>query len=190
MAMKPCKECKVEISTSAKVCPHCGKKMPTGGITLPAKIALGFIGLMALGAVAEEFGKGHESPKTESCQSTGKSPSPEPQAETYSLFNARDLNRAYQENEVAADEKFKGKQLAIDGVVGEISKDFMDNLYVVIPAGEMLEDIHAYFETQEKGQLAQLKRGQRIRVLGRVDGLMMKSVMLKSCRILPEKPSK
>jgi len=29
MALKPCKECKKEISTEAKVCPHCGKKNPT-----------------------------------------------------------------------------------------------------------------------------------------------------------------
>lgn len=29
MALKPCKECKKEISTEAKVCPNCGKKNPT-----------------------------------------------------------------------------------------------------------------------------------------------------------------
>jgi len=30
MALKKCKECGREISTEAKVCPHCGKKHPTG----------------------------------------------------------------------------------------------------------------------------------------------------------------
>jgi hypothetical protein len=29
MALKPCKECKKEISTEAKTCPHCGKTNPT-----------------------------------------------------------------------------------------------------------------------------------------------------------------
>lgn len=29
MALRPCKECKKEISTSAKVCPHCGKRQGT-----------------------------------------------------------------------------------------------------------------------------------------------------------------
>lgn len=29
MALKPCKECKQEVSTSAKTCPHCGVKNPT-----------------------------------------------------------------------------------------------------------------------------------------------------------------
>ena len=28
MALKPCRECKTEISTRAKTCPHCGLKRP------------------------------------------------------------------------------------------------------------------------------------------------------------------
>jgi hypothetical protein len=31
MALRPCKECKKEISSEAKVCPNCGKKQETGG---------------------------------------------------------------------------------------------------------------------------------------------------------------
>ena len=31
MALKPCKECHQEVSTSAKVCPHCGRKNPRQG---------------------------------------------------------------------------------------------------------------------------------------------------------------
>lgn len=31
MALKPCRECKKEVSTEAKTCPHCGKKNPTRG---------------------------------------------------------------------------------------------------------------------------------------------------------------
>lgn len=28
MAMKPCRECKEQVSTQAKTCPHCGTKNP------------------------------------------------------------------------------------------------------------------------------------------------------------------
>ncbi len=31
MTMKPCRECKAEISTEAKACPHCGAKNPAAG---------------------------------------------------------------------------------------------------------------------------------------------------------------
>lgn len=31
MALKPCRECKKDVSTDAKTCPHCGKQAPHGG---------------------------------------------------------------------------------------------------------------------------------------------------------------
>jgi hypothetical protein len=43
MALKPCKECKKEVSVSAKVCPHCGVKDP--GITTKELV----IGIALLG---------------------------------------------------------------------------------------------------------------------------------------------
>ncbi len=46
MALKPCKECRKEISSEAKVCPKCGKKDPTAVPTRRLKI--GLIVLMAL----------------------------------------------------------------------------------------------------------------------------------------------
>lgn len=56
MAMKKCKDCGKEVSTSAKLCPHCGRKYPTGGLTLPAKIFLVILALFALGKVIGEMG--------------------------------------------------------------------------------------------------------------------------------------
>jgi hypothetical protein len=46
MALKPCKECGREISTEAKLCPHCGKTSPTGTRTSP--LAMGCLVLMVL----------------------------------------------------------------------------------------------------------------------------------------------
>ena len=40
MAMKTCRECKKDVSSGAKVCPHCGKTNPAGGWTLGAKLGL------------------------------------------------------------------------------------------------------------------------------------------------------
>lgn len=34
MALKPCRECKKDVSTDAKTCPHCGKQSPHGGARL------------------------------------------------------------------------------------------------------------------------------------------------------------
>lgn len=45
MSMKKCKECGSEISSSAKVCPKCGKKSKHTGIRVLAGILIIFIGI-------------------------------------------------------------------------------------------------------------------------------------------------
>jgi hypothetical protein len=59
--VKKCKECGIGVSTSAKVCPHCGKKYPTGGLTWPAKI---FLILILLVAIGEFVGNCNQSPES------------------------------------------------------------------------------------------------------------------------------
>lgn len=54
MAMKPCRECGTEVSTSAKVCPHCGKKSPADRLNLPAKLFVGFIAILAIWQVVSQ----------------------------------------------------------------------------------------------------------------------------------------
>jgi hypothetical protein len=61
MAIKKCKECGIGVSTSAKVCPNCGKKYPTGGFTWPVKIFLVIIFLVALGKF---IGSSNQSPES------------------------------------------------------------------------------------------------------------------------------
>lgn len=51
MALKPCKECKKEVSTSAKTCPHCGVKNP-GVSTKDSLIGLGVLVLIVVVVVA------------------------------------------------------------------------------------------------------------------------------------------
>lgn len=55
MAIKQCKECFHEVSTSAKICPHCGKRYPTGGLTWPAKIFLGLLAVILIPIILEDF---------------------------------------------------------------------------------------------------------------------------------------
>jgi len=57
MAMKKCKECGKEVSTKAKVCPNCGKKHPTGGLTGPAKLFLALIIIVVIGKIFSSIGE-------------------------------------------------------------------------------------------------------------------------------------
>lgn len=48
MAAKPCKRCKLLLDTGTEVCPNCGKKRPTGGLTIPIKITLAVVGVLSI----------------------------------------------------------------------------------------------------------------------------------------------
>ena len=54
--MKPCKECGKEVSTSANACPNCGRKRPTGGLSLIAKVIVGVVSLLLIIIVSIVYG--------------------------------------------------------------------------------------------------------------------------------------
>jgi hypothetical protein len=105
MALKKCKECQKEISTSAKTCPHCGKKRPTGGLAWLAKIFLIIVGLAILGNIIGRFNqdKPDSNQNTESAtvpkeNNTGKS------SVLYKMVygekqDSKPQNKIYKENE-------------------------------------------------------------------------------------------
>lgn len=70
MALKACSECSREISTDSKACPHCGKRRPVGGLSLPLKIALGLIALFVLARGASVYSR----PRAGMGSDVGRSP--------------------------------------------------------------------------------------------------------------------
>ena len=53
MALRPCKECKAEISNSAKVCPHCGKKQGTSKWVWVLVVVCGLMVLSYIGHLSD-----------------------------------------------------------------------------------------------------------------------------------------
>lgn len=96
--------------------------------------------------------------------------------------DARTLYRAYDANEVSADQVYKGKRLAVTGTVESIDKDFMDGIYVQISTGEMFSSVHA--QGLPENIAASLSKGQRITVECTGGGLMLGSPMLDECELL------
>jgi hypothetical protein len=57
MALKPCRECKKEVSSGASACPHCGAKVPTMSRTVRVVMGLFFAwALFAVGRMVVENG--------------------------------------------------------------------------------------------------------------------------------------
>jgi hypothetical protein len=100
-------------------------------------------------------------------------------------ISASQLFQEYENNEVAADEKYKGKSLEVSGRVGSIGKDFLDTIYVAISRGGEFEIFHVqcFFEDKYKQEAASLSKGQQVIIRGRCEG-KMGNVMLKRCEFV------
>lgn len=93
-------------------------------------------------------------------------------------ITAANLTANYEENEVRADENFKGKTFFVEGTVRDIKKDIMDDIYVILDGGQMFRSVQCYFD--DKNSASQLQKGMRVTFQGKCDGLMM-NVLMKNC---------
>jgi len=131
---------------------------------------------------------GTKSNKTTSISSTTQSTSASPvkakKQEQITQVGIREILSAYKNNEVGADNRYKGKLVQVTGIVDDIKKDLFDNLYVTLGTGAQFEipQIQAFFDDSMNNQLAQLNKGGQLTVVCRVDGLMM-NVLAKDCII-------
>jgi hypothetical protein len=93
-------------------------------------------------------------------------------------IKAPNLTARYEENEVKADENFKGKTFFVEGTVRDIKKDIMDDIYVILEGDQMFRDVQCFFD--DKNTASQLQKGMRVTFQGKCDGLMM-NVLMKNC---------
>lgn len=87
----------------------------------------------------------------------------------------------YKENEVSADNRYKDKMVSVVGVVDGVKKDMTGSPYVLLE-GRGLRSFRAEFNVSDAQKLVELRKGQRIRVVCRVTGLMM-NIMAEDCRM-------
>jgi hypothetical protein len=208
MPMITCPDCSKEMSDSAPACLSCGKpnanapaeERPVGillgigilliplifawftlrkGHTTKAKI-ISFVWLvLSLVIVGSQDGTSSRSNSSTSAPAPISAP-----AEIVMQVNIRDILSAYEGNEVGADNKYKGNIIQVTGIIGSVKKDIMDNLYVTLGTGAQFEIpvIQAFFDDSMNSQLGQLRKGSKLTVVCKVDGLMM-NVLAKDCVI-------
>ncbi|MBE1554807.1 OB-fold protein [Sporosarcina limicola] len=105
-----------------------------------------------------------------------------PKAEKAITISALNLYKAYDDNEVAADQKYRDKQLEVSGKVKDIGKDIFDKIYVTIDTGEVLGSVYVSFAKGQEGKIADLKKGQSLTVEGKCGGFTALSVTLKDSK--------
>ena len=99
------------------------------------------------------------------------------------ILSANQLLREYQNNEVAADNKYKGKIVLVSGIIQNIGKDILDNPYIVIGGSGFLDGVQCYFTKNQEQALAYISKGQRVRVKGKVSGLLLVNVQIQNCTL-------
>jgi len=93
---------------------------------------------------------------------------------------AVELSRDYQNNEVAADNRYQDKLLEVRGTVVSIDKGVFDEVIVQLSGGSE-QDAHAFMAESEKTTAAALRKGKAVTVLCHGGGMTLGSPMLKDC---------
>ena len=101
---------------------------------------------------------------------------------SYTL-SADQLAREYENNEVAADAKYKGKIVIVSGTIQDIGKDVMDEPYIIIGGSGFLDGVQCFFTESEESSVAHLSKGQRVSVKGEVSGKIIGNVLVKKCSL-------
>lgn len=98
---------------------------------------------------------------------------------------ASELYKAYDENELSADAKYKGKWLGISGTVDSVEKSF-GNIHVRLKAGQFIETVDCTMDDSEEATAATLKKGQSVVLACLGKGKLM-GPMTEDCKIVPAK---
>jgi hypothetical protein len=205
-----CPDCNKEISDAAPFCPNCAR--PNSKATSekrPVSILLG-IGILVMPIIFSWFTlrKGYSalskvisftwlviftaiissSDKSRTITSTSSAPSRAEVKESSEKIMQVKIDKIlsdYKNNQVAADNKYKGNLVQVTGIVDDVKKDIMSNPYVTLGTGQQFElpQVQAFFTDSMNNQLAQLNKGSKITVVCKVDGLMIMNVLVKDCLI-------
>lgn len=211
MALVKCKECGKDISEQAASCPNCGapngaQKKKTGGLL--KWIFIIFVVLIILAVIGSVIKKDDHSNEPTSVESAQAGNIPPSQLNVIKIMLADDaqglargddslmgsaaglvnvtskqLYTDYKNNEVAADQVYKGRLILVSGKIETIAKDFMDKPYVELYGNGFLESSQASFARGVSEQkIAELIKGQNVVLVCRGAGKILLSPMLKDCQ--------
>lgn len=177
--LKTCKTCGSQIARNAKSCPHCGANAS-------GQIAIGIsVGIVCFVCFALFFnGISSTSSKAKTTQANSADVSAPEQS--YDVPSSR-LLADYDNNEVDADNKYKGYLLNVSGYVQSVSVVLGDTA-VLIDNGETMNItmVQCNFKSQEEiDKVSKLKKGQRVTIQGRCSGKSI-YIHLNDCKVIKQ----
>ncbi len=168
-----CKTCGAKIAASARSCPHCGARntFVNPANTIAAVLLVVVFSFFILKLVGITSGDSPESDIEK----------PELSVSSIALW------AAYSDNKVSADNTYKGKWIAVNGTISDISQDIVSKApCVALDTGDSMNlyPIECFFSGDDEAQneiLASLKDGQEITIVGKCEGTPILRVQLSNC---------
>lgn len=214
MPMIACADCNKEMSDAAPACPGCGRPnaraaapersvglllgigilviplifswftLRKGHTTKAKVISFAWLGFCFFAIGSQEAAKNSTATAPVNAATPSASSAPAHQTTQAMQVDIRQLLSDYKNNEVGADNKYKDNHVQVTGIVGDIKKDILGDLYVTLGTGAQYEipTVQAFFDDSMNSQLGNLSKGQKLTVVCRIGGLMM-NVLGKDCTI-------
>lgn len=193
--MSKCNRCGTEFESD--FCPKCGmaKGAPVQTQSQNKKLKSWQIALIVIGAIVVAGIIGGTAGNSQDVATGGNNQTatnqitentPQPTENNNVIVTAIELCKAYDENEVNADNLYKNKTLEITGTIESIGKDMLDDTYVTLEDGETysLKNVQCYFKDKtEIDKVASLKKGDEITIIGQGDGAVLGKPIVKNCKI-------
>lgn len=96
------------------------------------------------------------------------------------------LTRDYDSNEVAANQKYKGRLVLVTGKIGDISDSGYVSLRSEAVSGFLPGSVQCFFDAENYNQLAELQKDRIVTILGRLDGYnsILEIVKIENCVVV------
>ncbi|WGS47078.1 OB-fold putative lipoprotein [Burkholderia sp. JSH-S8] len=144
------------------------------GIVVGVVIAIGVLGAI-FGEKSATSTSSASNPTSSNSASEASKPIEKVSVTAGALFTA------YEKNEVAADQKYKGKTLSVSGTIQSIDKDAFDNIVVKLRSSNEFMPVNAYLSKEHEALAASLEKGNKVTWTCAGDGRLIGSPMLRDC---------
>jgi len=208
MALITCKECKKQVSDSAGSCPSCGAKVRkplsvihwAGIIFFGIPVLLLFFVMMGTDSTSQDASD--SSPVAYKYQLSSKEShllnwiiDDEEKAFVDGVQNiafdtrivkvtAREVAKKYADNEVAANQKYKGKTVLLEGIVQDIQSGIRDEPSLVFKGINMFMGPQARFKAPDIQRIAAIRKGEKQKLVCIAAGEAIGNAFFKDCVFL------